>query len=161
VHAHVQKLVSVVIIATALEEYTTENQSSVVRFLWAKRLNAQVIHKEIFPAYVVKYLSCKAVHNWVEKFSQRRSKIAGDAKVADDTRLVRPVEIVTEATVQRAEELIRADRSITIDSVATALGCSHSLAYSIILCYGIMIFLIYLSTQQFYNEQINTTVLVD
>jgi transposase len=67
----------------------------------------------------------KAVYNWVEKFSQGRSK------VADDVRPDRPVEIVTEATVQRMEELIRADRRIRIDSVATALGCSRGLAYSI------------------------------
>jgi transposase len=70
----------------------------------------------------VKCLSRKAVHNWVEKFSHGRSK------VADDARPDRPVEVVTEATVQRVEELIRADRSITIDGVATALGCSHGLA---------------------------------
>jgi hypothetical protein len=66
-------------------------------------------------------LSRKAVHNWVEKFSQGRSKVAGDARPS------RPVEIVTEVTVQRVEELIRADRRITIDSVATARGCSHGL----------------------------------
>jgi transposase len=70
-------------------------------------------------------LARKAVHNWVEKFSQGRSK------VADNARPSRPVEIVTEATVHWVEELIRADRRITIDSVATALGCSRGLAYSI------------------------------
>jgi hypothetical protein len=36
---------------TVLEEYNTEEQRSVVRFLWAKRLNAKYIHKEIFPIY--------------------------------------------------------------------------------------------------------------
>jgi transposase len=79
----------------------------------------------MFPVYGGKCLSHKAVHNWVEKFSQGRSK------VADDARPGHPVEIATEATVQRREELIRADRRITIDSVATALGCSRGLAYSI------------------------------
>jgi hypothetical protein len=68
-------------------------------------------------------LSRKPVHNWVEKFSQRRSI------VADDVRPCRLVEIATEATVQRVEDLIRADRGITI--VVTALGCSHGLVYSI------------------------------
>jgi hypothetical protein len=75
--------------------------------------------------YGRKCLSCKAVHKWVEKFSQ------GFSKVADDTRPGRPVEIATEATVMRVEGLIRADRRITIDSKATALGCSHGLAHSI------------------------------
>jgi transposase len=80
----------------------------------------------MFPIYGGKCLSFKAVHNWVEKLSQGRSK------VADDARPGLPVEIVTEATVQWVEELIRADMRITIDSVATALGRSHGLGYSII-----------------------------
>jgi hypothetical protein len=79
---------------------TAEEQRSVVRFLWAKGPKAQDIHKEMFPVYSGKCLSRKAVHNWVEKFSQGRSK------GADDVRPSRPVEIATEATVQRVEELI-------------------------------------------------------
>jgi hypothetical protein len=53
-----------------LEEYTTEEQSSVVRFfLWAKGLNAKDIHKEMFPLYGGKCLSRKGVHNWVANVS--------------------------------------------------------------------------------------------
>jgi hypothetical protein len=33
--------------ATVLEVFTTEEQRSVVRFLWAKELNAEDIHKGI------------------------------------------------------------------------------------------------------------------
>jgi hypothetical protein len=44
-----------------LEEYTTEEQPSVVRILWAKGLNAKDIHKEMFPVYGWKYLSRKSV----------------------------------------------------------------------------------------------------
>jgi hypothetical protein len=47
--------------------------------LWAKGLNAKDIHKEMFPAYGGKCLLRKAVHNWVEKFSQGCSKVADDA----------------------------------------------------------------------------------
>jgi hypothetical protein len=36
VHAHVQRLVSVVKMVTVLEECITEEQCSVVRFLWTK-----------------------------------------------------------------------------------------------------------------------------
>jgi hypothetical protein len=93
-------LVSVVKMATVLEENTTDEQRSIVHFLWEKRLNAKDIHKQIFPVYGGKCLSRKAVHNWVEKFSQ------GRPKVADVIRPCRPVEIATEATVQRVEELI-------------------------------------------------------
>jgi hypothetical protein len=50
--------------------------------------------------YYGKCWSHKAVHNWVEKLSQGRSK------VGDGVRLFLPVEIATETTVQRVEELI-------------------------------------------------------
>jgi hypothetical protein len=63
--------------ATVLEECNKEGQVSVVRFL-TKGLN--VIHKEIFPVYGGKCLSRKGVHNWVEKFPQRRSKVSNDAR---------------------------------------------------------------------------------
>jgi hypothetical protein len=55
VPAHVQRLVSVVKRATVLEEYNTDEQRFVVQFLWAK-----------------------TIHNWVEKFSQGRSKVADE-----------------------------------------------------------------------------------
>jgi hypothetical protein len=53
--------------ATMLEEYITEEQRSVLRFLWAKGLNAKDIHKEMFLVFGGKCLSRKAVQNWVEK----------------------------------------------------------------------------------------------
>jgi hypothetical protein len=37
--------------ATVLEECITEEQRSVVRFLWAKGLNAKDIHKEMFSVF--------------------------------------------------------------------------------------------------------------
>jgi hypothetical protein len=54
---------------TLLEEYATEEKRSLVRFLWAKGLNAKDIHKEMFPVYGEKCLSRKAVHNWVANIS--------------------------------------------------------------------------------------------
>jgi hypothetical protein len=66
--------------ATVLEECITEEQRSVLRFLWAKELNVKDIHNEMFPVSGGKCLSHKAVLNWVEKFSQGRSKFA-DASV--------------------------------------------------------------------------------
>jgi hypothetical protein len=60
-------LISVVKTAIVLEKCTDEEQRYVVRFLWAKGLNAKDIHIEMFPVYGVKCLSRKAVHNWVEK----------------------------------------------------------------------------------------------
>jgi hypothetical protein len=53
--------------ASVLEECTTEEKRSVVRFLCAKGLIAKDIHKEIFPVYGGKCLSRKAVHNYSAK----------------------------------------------------------------------------------------------
>jgi hypothetical protein len=50
-----------------------------VLFLWEKGLYAKDIHEGMFPVYGGKCLSCKAVHNWAEKFSKGRSKVADDA----------------------------------------------------------------------------------
>jgi hypothetical protein len=62
-----------------LEACTIEEQRSFVRFLWTKGHNAKDIHNEMFPIYGEKCLSCKAVHNWVEKFSEGCSNVADDA----------------------------------------------------------------------------------
>jgi hypothetical protein len=67
--AHVQRLVSILKMATLLEVCTTEDQHSVVCSLWAKGLSAKDIHKEIFVVYVGKHLSHKAVDNWVANIS--------------------------------------------------------------------------------------------
>jgi hypothetical protein len=72
-------------------------QRSVVRFLWAKGLNAKDIHKDFFPDYGGKCLSRKAAHNLVEKFSQ------GCSKAADVARPGRLVQIATEATLQQVK----------------------------------------------------------
>jgi hypothetical protein len=60
---HVQRLVSVVKMATVLQEYTTKEQCSLVHFLWSRGLNAKDIHKEMFPVYDGKHLLHKVVHN--------------------------------------------------------------------------------------------------
>jgi hypothetical protein len=53
----------VAIMVIVLEKYTIEEQRSDVRFLVAKGLNANYIHKETFPLYGGKCLPRKAVHN--------------------------------------------------------------------------------------------------
>jgi hypothetical protein len=63
-----------------------------VFILRVKGLNAKDIHKEMFPVDGGKCLSRKAVHNWVEKYSEGRSKVADDA---------RPGAEVAETTVRR------------------------------------------------------------
>jgi hypothetical protein len=57
-----------------------------------KDLNAKDILVEMFPLYGGKCLSRKALHNWVEIFSQGRSKVTDD---------IRPRAEVAESTVKR------------------------------------------------------------
>jgi hypothetical protein len=44
-------------------------QRGVVRFLWAKNMEAKDIHKEMLSMYGEHCLSRQAVHNWVQKTS--------------------------------------------------------------------------------------------
>jgi hypothetical protein len=67
-HAHVQRLVSVVKMVTALS-ILPRNSVLLCVFLWAKGPNAKDIQKEILPVYGGKCLSLKAIHNCIEKFS--------------------------------------------------------------------------------------------
>jgi hypothetical protein len=60
--------------------------------VWAKLLNAKNIKKEAFPLDNGKCFPRKGVHNWVEKFSEGRSKVADDA---------RPIAEVAETSVKR------------------------------------------------------------
>jgi hypothetical protein len=57
-------------------ECTTVELGSALRFLWANRLNAKGIHKEMFPVHGWTSLSCQAIHTWVGKYSQGHSKVA-------------------------------------------------------------------------------------
>jgi wyosine [tRNA(Phe)-imidazoG37] synthetase (radical SAM superfamily) len=57
-HAHIQRLVSVVKMATVLEVCTTEEQRSVVRFLLVKGVNAEDIHKNKCFLFTVGRVRC-------------------------------------------------------------------------------------------------------
>jgi hypothetical protein len=120
-HAYVQRMVSVVKMATMLEVYYYRRAAFFCSFLWAEGLSAKDIHKEMFPVY-----SGSVCH--VKRFTTELRNSQGRSKITDEGQSDHPVEIMTEATVWQVEKLIQADR---IDSVATALGCSHGLAYSI------------------------------
>jgi hypothetical protein len=61
-HAHVQRLVLVVKMATVLEGVLPKSTVLLCVFM-GNRLNAKNIHKEIFPVYCEKCLPRKAVHN--------------------------------------------------------------------------------------------------
>ena len=58
--------------AAPLSTCTKIEQRGVVRFLWAKNMEAKDIHKEMLLMYGEHCLSRQAVHNWVQKFSEGR-----------------------------------------------------------------------------------------
>jgi len=67
-------------------------------FCGQKKMEAKDIHKEMLPMYGEHCLSCQAVHNWVQKFSEGRTGIE------DEHRAGRPVEIATPEMLQRVED---------------------------------------------------------
>jgi hypothetical protein len=78
-YTHIRGLVSVVKMATMLEECTTEEQSQVVHFYGQKDSMQRIfINKYVLFMSCGKCLSHKVVHTRVEKFSLGRSKVAGD-----------------------------------------------------------------------------------
>jgi hypothetical protein len=81
-HAHVQRLVSVLKMATVLEECVTEEHCSVVPLLWAKGHDVKDINEKIIPVFGGKDLSRKVVHNCVEELYQGNSKVADDARIS-------------------------------------------------------------------------------
>jgi hypothetical protein len=117
-------MVSVVKVATMLEARTTEEQHSVLHFLWAKGLNGRISIKICFLFKVGSV--CR-----IKLFTTGLRNSLEDARKSHIPNEVTLLTITTEPTLQRMEELTRADRRIMIDSVATALRCSHDLAYSI------------------------------
>jgi hypothetical protein len=74
-HAYVHILILVIKTIIVLEENTTEEQSSLVHFLWANGLNAKHICEEIFPLYGGKCLQHKAVHNCVGNVSLMKRRL--------------------------------------------------------------------------------------
>ena len=60
---------------------TTVEQSGILWFLWAKRMAAKDIHKEMLPMDGEHCLSRQAVHNWVQKFSEGRTSIEEEHRV--------------------------------------------------------------------------------
>jgi hypothetical protein len=76
VQAHFQGLVSVVKMATVLEDCTIESSVLLCIFCEQKKNNEKNIYKETFSVSGKRCLPRKSAHNWVEIFSQGRSKIA-------------------------------------------------------------------------------------
>jgi hypothetical protein len=71
--------------ATELECVLPQTAFCCVVFLWAKELNAKNIHREMFPVYSGKCLSCREVHNSAEKRGKRFAVEHVETDVAEIT----------------------------------------------------------------------------
>ena len=76
--------------AVPLSTFTKIEQRGVVRFLWAKNVEAKDVHKEMLPMYGEHCLSRQAVHNWVQKFSEGRTSIEDVHRVGRITFRLQP-----------------------------------------------------------------------
>jgi hypothetical protein len=100
VHEHVQRLVSVVEMATVLEECSTEEQRYLVCFLWVKGSMQSIFIKKCFLFTAISVYRIKRFTTGL------RNSLTDVSKIADDARLGFPVENTTETTLQQVEELI-------------------------------------------------------
>jgi hypothetical protein len=69
VHAHVHRLVSVVKMATVLEECITEEQSTIVLFFWGKKTQCKGYSLRNISCYVGKFCRVKRFHLGVRRFA--------------------------------------------------------------------------------------------
>jgi hypothetical protein len=81
--------------ALPLNTCTTIEQYGVVRFLWAKNMEAKDIRKEMLPMYNEHCLSRQAIHNWVLRFSE------GQTSIEDEHRAGWPVPTATKRILCR------------------------------------------------------------
>jgi hypothetical protein len=139
-NSHVQKLVSVVKMAAMLEVCTTEERRTVVRFVWTKGLNAKDIHKEMFPVYVGKCLSRKAVHSWIEKRGRR---------CADDEEI--DTEVRKWLRQQSKDFWVRRTDKVMGEMLSVVEDMSRSKCFYLYVLYPLMTYLLTLPRTLFHN----------
>jgi len=81
-----------------------QEQCSVIHFLSAKELSANVIQSKMHPVYGDKCCTRPAIHVWCKKFAH------GHESVVDEERHGRHVVSTTDATITAVDSLMRSDR---------------------------------------------------
>ena len=102
--------------AAKLVNCTTEEQRSVIRFLWAEGVPRAQIHLRMCAQYGDKVFSRRIVYEWIEMFENGRTS------VTDAERSGCPVTATTTRNEERTLELIRENRRITFEEVAGRLN---------------------------------------
>jgi len=87
--------------ATLPLKSSSNKQHAVIRFLWAKGLNANEIHSEMHPVYGDKCFMRSATHFWCTKF------VHGRESIADKEQPVRHIVVTTDATIVAIDAFIQ------------------------------------------------------
>jgi transposase len=98
--------------AAPLSDCTTEEQRSVVRFLWAEGVISARIHRRMFAQYGAFNMHQRKIYEWIERFKEERTS------VTDESPPGRPSPSRMDQHIQRLDALIREDRRLTLARVA-------------------------------------------
>jgi len=63
-----------------------KEQPSVIRFLWAKELDTNVIQSETYPVYGDKYFTRPAIHVWCKTFAHGHESVVDEEEPGFDDR---------------------------------------------------------------------------
>ena len=63
-----------------LQDCTIEEQSGVVRFLWAEGVKPVEIHRCMLPQYGQSTMSQRKVYEWVERFKLGRTRVTDEGR---------------------------------------------------------------------------------
>jgi len=108
-----------------LQDCSIEEQSGVVRFLWAG-VKPVEIHHRMLAQYGQSTMSQQKVYEWVERFK------SGRTRVTDEGHSGQPSTSRTQDHIDRADAMIREDRRITVSKVTAHLDNSIGSAYAIL-----------------------------
>jgi hypothetical protein len=112
--------------ATPLENFTREEQHSVIRFLWLERVKLREIHRRMFQQYGGSCMSERKVYQWVEIFQEGRTSVADEQHSSDLCTAA------SDANVSHMDALIGENRQISVYTLATTLNISVGSAHGII-----------------------------
>jgi len=112
--------------ATLPLKSSRNEQRAVIRFLWAKGLNANEIHSEMRPVYGDKCFTRPAIHVWCRKFARGRENIV------DKERPGRHVVATTDATIAAVDAFVRSDRRVSISDIVRHTGISRVSVHRIV-----------------------------
>lgn len=112
--------------AAAIENPEDCEVRSVIRFLWAKKMKASDIHRELCSVYGENVMCDSAVRKWCRLFQEGRTN------VHDEPKSGRP-SVITDDLVNQINEKVRENRKFTITDLSDCFPqISRSLVHNIV-----------------------------